>query len=124
MFANNRYAKVWKVDNSGKFPKAQISISRKKDDGEFETRFSDWVVFYGKAKDKAADLCENDRIKILSCGVENWFNKETDKRYYSFMIFDYENAGTSESSNTTTSNKAETKPVAEAEVNDDDDLPF
>lgn len=124
MFANNRYAKVWKVDNSGKFPKAQISISRKKDDGEFETRFSDWVVFYGKAKDKASDLCENDRIKILSCGVENWFNKETEKRYYSFMIFDYENAGTSESSRTTTDSKTETKPETEAEVNDDDDLPF
>lgn len=124
MFANNRYAKIWRVDNSGKCPKAQISISRKNDDGEYETRFSEWVVFFGKARDKAADLCENDRIKILNCGVENWFNKETDKKYYSFMVFDYENAGTSESNNTTTEKNVETKAVSGAEVNEDDDLPF
>lgn len=124
MFAQNRYAKVWKVDNTGKFPKAQISISRKKDDGEYETRFSEWVVFYGKAKDKATELCENDRIKILSCGVENWFSKETEKKYYSFMVFDYENAGTADSVKTEVSKKPETKPASESEANEDEDLPF
>lgn len=124
MFANNRYAKIWKVDNTGKFPKAQISISRKNDNGDYETRFSDWVTFFGKAKDKASNLCENDRIKILSSGVENWFNKETEKRYYSFMVFDYEEAGTSDSVKTEVAKKTDTKPVTESEVNEDDDLPF
>jgi hypothetical protein len=123
MFAQNRYAKVWKIDNSGNFPKVQISISKRKEDGEYETEFSEWVAFFGKAKEKAENLSENDRIKILSCGVKNWFNKETEKKYYNFMIFDYEDAGMSDTTGVE-KRKPATKPEPAVEESEDEELPF
>ena len=93
MFADNKYAKVWKIfpkDKDGqKFTDVQLSTSRKTKNG-YETDFADNARLIGDAHNKAAELEANDRIKILSCGVTNFYSKEKGKKYYTFCIFDFE----------------------------------
>jgi len=93
MFQNDTYAKVWKIYPKSKaeqrYTDAQMSTSKKTKDG-YKTDFSDNVRLIGEAEKKAAELEANDKIKILNCGVSNFFNKEKSKNYYTFCIFDFE----------------------------------
>lgn len=93
MFQIGKYAKVWKIYPKEKaeqrFTDIQISTSKKAKTG-YETDFGDNARLIGKAHEKAADLEANDRIKILDCGVSNYYNKEKQRKYYTFCIFDFD----------------------------------
>ena len=93
MFANDKRAKVWKIfpDKKAeqKYTDVQLSTSRKAKNG-YETDFNDIVRFIGEAHKKAANLEAEDSIKILTCGVSNFYSKEKNMKYYTFCIFDFE----------------------------------
>lgn len=93
MFANDKYAKVWKIypakNADQKYTDVQLSTSKKTKQG-YETDFNDNIRLIGEAHKKAAELEANDRIKILSCGVSNFYNKEQNKKYYTFCVFDFD----------------------------------
>lgn len=121
MFANDKSAKVWKVfpveKADQKYTDVQLSTSKKTKEG-YQTDFNDVIRLIGDAHKKAAQLEANDRIKILSCGVSNYYSKEKGRKYYTFCIFDFD--------------FAEDKKQAESKGEDwvdmsnikDDDLPF
>ena len=92
MFANDKFGKIWKIfpkDKADqKYTDVQMSTSKKTKNG-YETDFNDNVRLIGEAHTKAAELEANDRIKILSCGVSNFYSKEKGKKYYTFCIFDF-----------------------------------
>ena len=92
MFSNDKFAKVWKIypkDKADqKYTDVQLSTSKKTKEG-YQTDFNDNVRLIGEAEKKAAELEANDRIKILSCGVSNFYNKEKGKKYYTFCVFDF-----------------------------------
>ena len=92
MFANDKFAKIWKIFPKEKadqrFTDVQLSTSKKTKEG-YQTDFNGVVRLIGDANDKAATLEANDRIKILSCGVTNYYNKEKQKKYDTFCIFDF-----------------------------------
>ena len=92
MFANDKFAKVWKIYPKDKaeqrYTDVQLSTSKKTKEG-YQTDFNDNVRLIGEAEKKAAELEANDRIKIKSCGVSNFYNKEKGKKFYTFCIFDF-----------------------------------
>ena len=92
MFAKDKFAKVWKVFPKDKadqrFTDVQLSTSKKTKQG-YETDFNDVVRLIATANDKVAELEANDRIKILDCGVSNYYNKEKGRKYYTFCVFDF-----------------------------------
>lgn len=92
MFSDRSYAKVWQIlDRKAKYTKAKISTNRKDMNGQYQTDFSSVVKLIGKAH--TANVQEGDRIRILSCGVTNSYNKETQTTYTDFLIFDLEKVG-------------------------------
>ena len=94
MFQIDKFCKVWKIypkeKADQKYTDVQLSTSKKGKNGSYETDFNDNVRLIGEAHTKAADLEANDRIKIKSCGVSNFYNREKNKKYYTFCIFDFE----------------------------------
>jgi hypothetical protein len=95
MFQNNKYAKIWKIYPKEKadqrYTDVQLSTSKKeKGKKEYTTDFSDNARLIGDAHTKAANLEANDRIKIIECGVSNFWSKEKNRKFYTFCIFDFE----------------------------------
>ena len=94
MFANNNYAKVWKIyppdKKEQKYTLVQMSTSRKQKDGSYNTDFSGYVRLVGKAFDKSKELEAQDSIKILNCGVSTSYDKKNGKNYETFIVFDFE----------------------------------
>ena len=95
MFANNNYAKVWKIfpkeKKDQKYTVVQLSTSRKdKKNNTYTTDFSGYVRLVGKAEEKAAELEAQDRIKMLTVGVTNSYDKEKKQTYTQYVCFDYE----------------------------------
>ena len=95
MFANNSYAKVWKIfpkeKPEQKFTMIQVSTSKKnKQTNKYETDFSGYVRLIGDAEKKAPDLQAEDRIKLLNIGVTNKYDKESRKTTTNYLCFDFE----------------------------------
>lgn len=95
MFANNNYARVWKIyppqKKEQKFTLVQMSTSQKdKKTGEYKTDFSGYVKLIGKAFEKSKELEAKDSIKILKCGVTKIYDKEKQENYETFLIFDFD----------------------------------
>lgn len=95
MFANNNYAKVWKIfpknEKDQKYTSVQLSTSRKQKDGNYKTDFSGYVRMIGDAEEKAKELEAQDRIKLLKTGVTNFYNKEAKKKSADqFICFDFD----------------------------------
>ena len=95
MFANNSYAKVWKIfpkeKPEQKFTMIQVSTSKKnKQTNKYETDFSGYVRLIGDAEKKAPDLQAEDRIKLLNIGVTNKYDKESRKTTTNHLCFDFE----------------------------------
>ena len=95
MFANNNYAKVWKIypkeKKDQKYTTVQLSTSRKdKGKSTYTKDFSGYVRLIGKAEEKAADLEAQDTIKLIQTGVTNTYNKETKQTYTTYVCFDFE----------------------------------
>lgn len=92
MFGQGNYAKVWEVKKAeqGNYYLAQLSTSRKTQDG-YEKDWSDGRVrLVGEAAKKAATLAGNERIRIGSCGVTNTYDKEKKVMYTNYVVFDFD----------------------------------
>lgn len=119
-FRNGAFATVWSVEpGKGNFSKVRLSVSRKNKDGQYEQDFAGFCTFIGQAHAKADRLRKRDRIKLGEVDVSNPYDKEKQKEYINYKVFDFEMADTETSSAST--------PVsgnpAEGE-NDEDEAPF
>lgn len=136
-FRKDAYAKVWKIDDKGKYSIGQISISKKnKETGQYEVEFQDgFVRFVGDAHEAIKDVQIPEKgvsIKITSCDVTNKYVKEKKMTYTNYVVFGLEFPD----GNTTTTKKSSGKSSKKsakakdddpdfAELDDDDDdLPF
>lgn len=90
-FSNGAYATVWSSEEGkGKFMMVRLSISRKNQEtGSYEEEFSEYCMFIGKARAKAAALKERDRIQLTNTDVTRRWDKEKNKAYYTFKVFDF-----------------------------------
>lgn len=124
-FRNNAYATVWEITpKTATITSARISTSRKdKETDKYETDFSGFVSFLGTAAaSKALSLNKEDRIKLLDVAVTSKYDKEQNKTYTNFNIFDFEIA-TKGNSSPAPSNNSSAKEVDNGEV-EPEDLPF
>lgn len=116
------YANVFDVEDKGKYVKAHISTSRKDQNDEYIN--SNWFAyFFGKAKDKAANLEDKSRIFILQGGVtcEKFEDSEGENKYFtSVKIFDFIQLGSSDSGSKKSSKK---KKVDDDDEEDDEPAP-
>ena len=94
-FRQNGFCSVWSIEPSktGKTTRVRLSSSRKnRATGEYEQDFSGFCTFIGKAHDMAQKLQPKDRIKILECDVGTDYDKEKQKEYVNYKVFDFEMA--------------------------------
>ena len=122
-FRKDAYASVWRVESiSPTLTKAQLSISRKNKDGEYETDFGAYVAFIGTAAAaKAARLNDKDRIKLGDVDVSTKYDKEKKIMYTNFKVFSFETEDEFNGAKATP--KAEEKNEPDLEI-DDSNLPF
>lgn len=94
MFCNGAYAKLWEIKEiKERSADVRISTSSKNKDGKYEQDFGGYVRMIGKALEALNhDLHENDRFKIVRCGVTNRYDKEKKITYNNFAIFEVEPA--------------------------------
>ena len=144
-FSVNSYARVWSVEDKGKYSIANISVSKKnKDTNQYEIKFqSNYVRLVGTAHDALKDVEIPEKggvsIKISNCDVESNYDAENKKMYYNFAIFGLEllddnNSGGKKKSSSkdakskkppktkTAKHKEEEEELSNDE--DEDDLPF
>lgn len=122
-FRENAYATVWSVESvSDRFTKGRISISRKdKDSGTYVTDFSGFVNFFGTSvAGKAAKLKEGDRIKLTGIDVTTKYEKETNRNFTNFNVYDFETT----ENGATTRKKGKIEDFVNVEEDDDEGLPF
>ena len=130
MFSNRSYMKLWNIKKSerGNYYEAELSSSRKKDDGTFETDFSSkFVRFVGKAAEKSETVSPKSTIQITNCGVTNFYDKEKKREYINYVVFDFEVPDFSGSGSEKETEKKPAKPSkkeAVPEYTPDDSLPF
>lgn len=121
-FHTGAYCSVWSVEpGKGNFSKVRLSISRKNKDGQFEQDFSGYCTFIAQAHAKASSLKERDRIKLGDIDVSTTYDKEKQKEYVNFKVFNFEMA------NFPNDNAQPAAPVAADTPVDgdaDDEIPF
>ncbi len=122
-FRKDAYATVWRVESiSPTLTKAQLSISRKNKDGEYEQDFGSYVAFIGTAAAaKAARLTDKDRIKLGDVDVSTKYDKEKKIMYTNYKVFSFETEDEFNGAKATP--KPEEKNEPELEI-DDSNLPF
>ena len=143
-FRQGAYARIWSVDDAGKYCTGNISISRKnKETGEYTVEFNHgYVRFVGEANTLVRSLGLPTRdefvrgknqgvnIKINSCDVTTYYNAESKKSYTNFTIFSFElPENSSGGSGGGGAKKSVAKPVKKkaapvVEDEEDSDLPF
>lgn len=102
-FSAGTYAKVWNVEDKGRYSVVELSVSKKaKDENGNEIKGADgksvyniefsskFVRFVGKAHELAKALQKNDSIKILNCDVTNKYDKEKNTTFTNYVVFDAE----------------------------------
>jgi len=121
------YAKVWSVEDKGKYVKTQISTSRKDKEGNYIN--SGWFAnFVGKSVDMAKQINEKDSIQILAGQIEN--KKNEDGKYFtSLTIFEFQFSDNNNSSSQQTSSRpVNSKRTQNLDVpppiDEDEDMPF
>ena len=128
MFGNGAWVKVWKCEKGqGNYYMAQMSSSRKNQEGQYETDWSDGRVrLVGTAAKQAEKIKAGDRLQIENCGVTNTYDKEKKTTYTNYVIFAfsnnaYNNAQTQPNKPT---KSTKTTKASEASETSDDELPF
>ncbi len=122
-FRTGAYATCWSVEQGrGNFTKVRLSISRKNREGVYEQDFSGFCMFIGTAHAKAEKLKERDRIKLGDVDVSTTFNKEQNKEYVNYKVFDFEPVESNYSNNRSNNASSGGNPV-EGD-SDEDNLPF
>lgn len=125
-FRQGAYAKVWQIKTDGKFPRIQISVSRKEKDSDppvYTKEFSGWATLFGEAAKNVDCISDGDTIKINSCDVSTWYDKEREVEYVNYKIFEFELIGNKVESKEDKVDKNEEENV-NSKDEDDDDLPF
>lgn len=128
-FRTGAFATVWSIEEKGKVTKVRVSTSRKnRDTGEYEQDFSGFCAFVANAKAKAAKLRERDRIKLGDVDVTTTYDKERNKEYVNYTVFDFEPAegGNQGGSTRKASSSRSAAPVSNPVEGDTDEeeLPF
>lgn len=146
-FRQGAYAKIWSVDDHGKYSTGNISISkRNKDTGEYTIDFRDgYVRFVGQANEyvKKLNLPDSSEahntnnkgalIRIGACDVSQYYNATKKELYTNFTIFEIQDPNGNDVTNTPQDAKrpSRTPPGMNATnqtkpLNDfnDDELPF
>jgi hypothetical protein len=116
------YATVWNVEDKGKYVKGRISTSEKDTRNEGKYINSNWfATFVGKAKDKATNLKEKDRISIISAKITNVTTGEGEnkKSFVNVTIFDFDT-----NNNQSYTNKQNNSAPNYNIDDEDDELPF
>ena len=86
---------MWTVESKDRNTQAQISISDKNRDGEYETSWSGYVTLAGgkcTAHQMAKDvgLKKGDRIRLIRVDERSSYNKETKVKSYYHTVFEFE----------------------------------
>ena len=133
-FRTGAYARIWNIDNKGKYSICNISISkRKKDSDEFETEFQDgFVSFVGEAHEFVKDMNVPQGgipIKIGACDVTTKYDPNKKTTYVNYAIFGVEDASfdkPAEGKKTAAAKSTAKSKKSDADMLDDDDaqLPF
>ena len=120
-FSVNSYAKIWEVEDKGKFAVGKISITqRNRATGAYDRTFSSKVYFFGDAYN--CKPMAGQKIRILNCDVTNkeYVKPDGTKTYpFSFSIFKYELQDPNGNNST-----ASTPSLIEMTDLDDSDIPF
>lgn len=144
-FREGAFATVWEIKATGdSFSKVRVSTSRKdKKTEEYVTDFNGFVSLIGEANKKlsliedALEQGERCRIKLGACDVSNRYDKDAEREYTNFTLFDFEIAGDHASTEkekpaksskktkpTTKKTKAAPPLDPDEEETGDEDLPF
>ena len=124
------YARLWSVENKGKYSIAKISTSRKvKDSDIYETDFQDgYVRLIGDAHKAASELAVPEKgigIQILSCDTTKIYNKEAQQSYINFIVYNFKLLdGKKPATKSQSAQKPARRPSEPIVDEDDEDLPF
>lgn len=102
-FSVNSFAKIWNIEDRGKYSEVALSVSKKAKDERgneikdengktvYNIEFSDkFVRFIGKAHELAKTLQVGDSVKLLNCDVSNKYDAEKKTTYVNYAVFDAE----------------------------------
>jgi len=96
-FRQGAIAKLWSVEDQGKYCTGNLTVSKKDEEAEngYTYTFRDgYVRFIGDAYKKAMELSDQLEkglsIEILSCDVTNYYSVKTKKMIISYAVFDFE----------------------------------
>lgn len=125
-FSNNNYATIWEIRTTkGKAMNVRLSTSRKdKNTGDYETDFSDYCFFVGKAAEKVKSCKAKDRVRLLETSVTSRWDKEQKKNFYTFTVWDIEMADGKGGRSQSSVVPPKTSAPAQQSSGSDDDLPF
>lgn len=83
-----KYVSVFQPEDKGKFVQANLSTSKKNEDGTYKNMY--WIAkFVGKAREAASQLKDKDKIEIINGAIENFYDKDKDKLYVNVTVFDF-----------------------------------
>lgn len=87
---NGAYATVWEAKpGKGNYMDVRLSTSKKnKQTDTYETDFSGWARFIGKAND--LKLSERTRVQLKEVEVTNHYDKEKNQTFWNVAVFDAE----------------------------------
>lgn len=130
-FREGAYATVWEVrpgPGSGNWTKGRISVSRKTEQGEYESDFDEYVMFIGSAAaNKALQLKPKDRIRLLRVDATTTYDRERNTKYHNYKIFEFEDANRPDNNSPQSSRPVSVEAVTESVDSgepDDSDYPF
>lgn len=82
---------TWDKKVYAKYTDVKCTVSnKKKDTDEYETTFSSFIRFIGKAHDKAVHLMERDRIIINNFDITAKWDAENKRMNINFVCFDFD----------------------------------
>lgn len=127
-FRNGAYATVWEIKpGHGNYTDVRLSVSRKDQaTGEYSNDFSGFCMFIGNARAKAESLRERDRIQLKDVDVSNVYDKERQRGYTNFKVFDFDRAESNHNQGGASSSRNSASPAANTYEGDtgDESLPF
>jgi len=89
IYIEKAFLKIWEVEQKEKYAQGKASTSDKQQDGSWKN--SSWFIkFVGKGFAKSKNLNTGDRIEVTKGKLENIYNKEQNKSYCNFIVFDFE----------------------------------
>ena len=84
------YAKVWEVEDKGKYLSGKIGSSRKNKATDEWINSTFFCRFVGHAVELARTLVKGDKIIITNATIESTYDKEKQKGFTNVAIFNFE----------------------------------